>query len=123
MLTEIEPDVRIKADETLIMRMLINLISNSIKYSRDTDDKWIKLTLLKLPGKIEIKVSDNGTGIEKENLKNIFNRFYKADKSRTGDGESFGLGLSMVKWIVEAHKGNITVESIPGEGTEFRIIL
>ena len=123
MVTEIEPGISIQADETLIMRMLINLISNSIKYSRDTEDRWIKLSLEKHGEKTEIKVSDNGKGIDRKDIKNIFNRFYKVDKSRRRDEESFGLGLSMVKWIVDAHKGEIAVESIPDVGTEFTILL
>lgn len=103
-------------DETFYIRMLINLISNAVYYSGegstvtvslDSDGEWITGT-----------VTDNGIGIAEEDLPHIWERFYRADTSRSGGSHS-GLGLSMVKWIVQAHGGSIDVESTPGEGSVF----
>ena len=65
-----------------------------------------------------VSVEDHGAGIAEEDLRKIFDRFYRADKSRTG-GSHCGLGLSMVKWIAEAHGGSVEVVSKEGEGSEF----
>ena len=120
---DIEPGIEITADETLIMRVMMNLLTNAMKYRRDIPDSWVALKL-QAPGDfVEITVSDNGIGIAEEDLDQIFRKFYKGDKSRTRSGESFGLGLAMVKWIVEAHDGNIMVESKLGEGSTFTVLL
>lgn len=118
----IQKDIEINADETLIMRMIINLLTNGIKYSRECPDPKVELTLSK-DEHIKIKVRDNGIGINKEDQANIFHRFYKVDKSRRSEKDSFGLGLAMVKWIVEAHNGEIFLQSEPGEGSEFTVVL
>jgi signal transduction histidine kinase len=68
------------------------------------------------------QVRDTGSGIAQEDLPNVFNRFYKGDPSRSGEGAS-GLGLAIAKSIVAAHKGSITVESSPGQGATFTIYL
>ena len=70
-----------------------------------------------------IAYSYDGIGISEEDQKNIFNRFYKADRSRAHEGDSFGLGLAMVRWIAEAHGGEISVESTLGQGSVFTVIL
>lgn len=118
----IQKDIEINADETLIMRMIINLLTNGIKYSRQCPDPKVELTLSK-DEHIKINVRDNGIGINKEDQANIFHRFYKVDKSRRSEKDSFGLGLAMVKWIVEAHNGEIFLQSEPGEGSEFTVVL
>lgn len=120
--SNIQKDIEINADETLIMRMIINLLTNGIKYSRECPDPKVELTLSK-DEHIKIKVRDNGIGIDKEDQANIFHRFYKVDKSRRSEKDSFGLGLSMVKWIVEAHNGKIFLQSELGEGSEFTVVL
>ena len=118
--SDIQPDVIIKADETLVMRMLINLITNAIKYRNvGRLDSFAILKLASVNGNAVFTVSDNGQGISEEDLPDIFNRFFKGDKARTMNEESFGLGLSMVKWIAEAHDGNVICRSREGEGTEF----
>ena len=127
LLTSIEKDIEIFADETLMMRLIINLVTNGIKYRRENTDSFVRLTLTSGESEIFIKAEDNGIGISKEDCAHIFNRFYKVDKSRTGSGTdgdtSFGLGLSMVKWIAEAHQGKASVESIVGRGSVFTVSL
>ncbi|MGF6376398.1 signal transduction histidine kinase [Clostridiales Family XIII bacterium PM5-7] len=124
LLRKIQPKVMINGDETLIMRMIINLITNAIKYSSPDKESWIKVSMGSgADGQIHLSVEDNGIGISEENQVNIFNRFYKVDKSRTSEANSFGLGLSMVKWIAEAHSGTITVESHLGQGSTFDVLL
>lgn len=120
---DIEPDIEVTADETLMMRVMMNLLTNAMKYRRLDVASYVKLTLQKSGDYVEISVSDNGIGIAEENLDQIFKKFYKVDKSRTRSGESFGLGLAMVKWIAEAHDGNIMVESRLGEGSTFTVML
>lgn len=112
-------NVRIKADQTLITQLLINLIENAVKYNKRNG--WIKITLRRERNTARIIVEDNGVGMTKEDLPNIFKRFYRADRSRTGDGT--GLGLSIVKWIVDLHNGSISVNSELGKGTAFEIEL
>ncbi len=120
--SDIAPEITIYADETLLMRMVINLITNGIKYRRETPDSYVKLTLARGEN-VVITVEDNGIGIKKEDLPNIFNRFYKVDKARTADDGSFGLGLSMVKWIAETHGGSVSAESDFGQGSKFTVVL
>ena len=120
--SNIQKDIEIDADETLIMRMIINLLTNAIKYSRSCSNPKVELSLTK-EDRIKIVIKDNGIGIKKEDQANIFRRFYKVDKSRTAEENSFGLGLAMVKWIAEAHNGEVSVKSELGEGSEFTVIL
>ena len=113
---EIEPGIEAWADETLYIRMLVNLISNAVRYSYDNG---IVTVSLKREGENAVgTVMDQGTGIPADSLPHIWERFYRADGSRTGENHS-GLGLSMVKWIAEAHGGSVSVESRPGEGSTF----
>lgn len=121
-LSDIAPDVYVTGDETLLMRLMINLLGNGIKYSRNVEDAYVKLTI-KEGENILVLVEDNGAGIDEEDLPKIFNRFYKGDKARTGEEESFGLGLAMVKWIAEAHGGSVTAESRKEQGTRFTVEL
>lgn len=118
-ITEIEDKIISTADQTLMTRLLINLIDNAIKYNHPGG--WVKVTLTNEKTHVRLSVKDNGMGISNEDLPNIWNRFYRADKSHTGSGS--GLGLSIVKWIVDAHGGIITVKSEIGHGTEFEIKL
>lgn len=122
--TAAEAGIDTEGDETLLMRMVMNLVENAIKYSDPAKkERLVELDLLREDGHPVIRVRDNGTGIEEEALGRIFDRFYKADSSRTGSEESFGLGLPMARWIAEAHGGTISCESSPGEGSCFTVRL
>ena len=112
-----EQPFRIKLDTDGYMRILNNLIQNVIAHSRA--DK-IEISLSKQSGNMIILLADNGTGIEKEDLKHIFERLYKCDKGRSEKGS--GLGLSIVHQLVEKMNGTITAESVPGNGTAFTLI-
>lgn len=122
--------VSLYGDETLIMRMILNLATNAIKYSKgpEAGERWVRLQLTEDAGekdrkKAVITVEDNGIGIKEEDLENIFHRFYKVDKARSEEDNSFGLGLSMVRWIAQAHHGQVKAESAFGIGSRFAVSL
>jgi heavy metal sensor kinase len=112
-------NIPIRGDQTLITSLLINLIDNAIYHNSKGTTVDVDTALE--DNKAKIVVEDNGIGIEAEDLEHIFERFYRVDKARSGDKS--GLGLPIAKWIVEAHKGSIRVESKPGKGTRFEILL
>ena len=113
----LEQPVRVRLDTDSYMRIINNLIQNVIAHSHA--DK-IKITLSKQGNNMRLLLADNGVGIEKEDLKHIFERLYKCDKGRSEKGS--GLGLSIVHQLVEKMGGSITVESLPGKGTEFMLL-
>ena len=112
----ITPDIWADADETFYIRMIVNLLSNAVRHSRENGT--VEVTLEKRNGDVVGSVRDHGEGISAEALPHIWERFYRADSSRT-DGSHSGLGLSMVKWIAEAHGGWVSAESKEGEGSVF----
>ena len=111
-----EQPVRVRLDMDSYMRIINNLIQNVIAHSHA--DK-IKIALSMKGNNMELLLADNGVGIEKEDLKHIFERLYKCDKGRSEKGS--GLGLSIVHQLVEKMGGSITVESFPGKGTTFML--
>jgi heavy metal sensor kinase len=113
-------DVRFIGDELKLRRMLLNIIENGIKYTQEGGIVTVSSSADN--GYAYITVKDNGTGISKDDLKYIFDRFYRADRSRKRESGS-GLGLSISKWIAEAHKGTIEVESQLSAGSQFSIKL
>ena len=117
--TEIEPDITGYLDESFYIRMLDNLISNAVSYGKEGGN--IKVTLHQIPSGVRGTVEDDGIGISRDDQVHIWERFYRVDASRTGkeDGSHSGLGLSMVKWIAQAHGGNVRVESEIGKGSCF----
>ena len=118
-ITNIEENIFTFIDEIMILRAFNNIISNAIFYGKENG--FVKISLKKENNKIFIIFEDNGIGISKENLDKIWIRFFQADSSRTTDNS--GLGLPMVKGIIEAHNGNISVTSELGKGTTFSITL
>lgn len=122
LISNIEDNITLKGDQTLLTRMLINLITNGIKYTNENG--YVKVKVIKEDNNAIITVSDNGIGISIEHIDKIWNRFYRVEKSRTRtSSNNVGLGLSMVKFIVEAHNGKAMVKSEVNKGSEFIIIL
>jgi signal transduction histidine kinase len=113
------PDVM--ADRDAMVTVLVNLLDNAYKYSYD--DKRIELRAFTKNGSVYFSVCDNGLGMSRRAAKRIFKRFYQVDRSLARGAEGCGLGLSIAKFIVEAHKGTISVQSRPGEGSTFTVRL
>ncbi|MEA2712368.1 MAG: hypothetical protein QOK27_329 [Gemmatimonadales bacterium] len=118
-----ETPVRLAVDRHRIREMLLNLVTNAIKYTPRGGS--LTLALEENEDAVTFTVRDTGIGIAAGDLPHIFERFWRADpaRSRTGDRPGVGLGLAIAKWIVEAHGGAITVQSRPGRGTMFIIRL
>lgn len=114
-------EIKILGDSAGLERVVYNLVENAIKYS--PPGETIKVSLQKVKAQIELIVADTGIGISTEDLPNIFERFYRADKARSRESGGSGLGLAIVETIVKAHKGEITVSSQLGKGTTFTILL
>jgi len=115
-LTEQVPEeIRLSADQSLMTQLLLNLVENGIKYGRQSGT--VAVRALEQDGHILLTIQDDGIGIEEKDLPHIFDRFYRADQARDRSGS--GLGLSIVKWIVELHGWTIQAASTPGEGTRF----
>ncbi|MCF6095273.1 ATP-binding protein [Microaerobacter geothermalis] len=112
---------RIYADRRLLKQMLRALIDNSIKFTSESGK--IEINAIHDGDHAKIMISDNGIGIPQEEIPLIFNRFYRVDKSRVRSTGGSGLGLSIVKWIVNNHGGRISVNSAPEKGTNIMIIL
>lgn len=111
----------VKCDPSMIERVMLNLLSNAIKFSKE--NKSIYVDIFVDDDLVEINVKDEGIGISKQNKKAIFERFVQADKSLTRENEGSGIGLSIVKSIVDLHGGYISVESEVGNGSTFKILL
>ncbi len=112
---------QVRADKESIRQVLINLVHNSIKYG--TEGGLTKISFYDLESYVLVEVSDTGIGISQENLKHVFDRFYRVDKSRSRDAGGTGLGLSIVKHIIEAHKQTVNVRSTEGKGSTFGFTL
>ncbi|UCC98228.1 MAG: HAMP domain-containing histidine kinase, partial [Phycisphaerales bacterium] len=109
------------ADHDAMVTVLVNLLDNAYKYSYD--DKRIELTVTREDGEVYFCVRDNGKGISRRTARKIFKRFYQVDRSLARRAEGCGLGLSIAKFIVDAHKGTIAADSKPGEGSVFTVRL
>ena len=116
------PLIFVSADQERIIQVLTNLIVNSIKYGSNNGYTEILVEDYNKE-KVIVRVIDNGEGIEQEHLPRLFERFYRIDKNRSRKKGGSGLGLSIVKHIIEAHQEEIFVESKIGEGTEFSFTL
>ena len=114
--------IMVNADKERIQQVLANLIINSIKYGRQKGTTEVSIENL-IKNKVIVRVTDNGEGIERSHLPRLFERFYRVDKSGSRKEGGSGLGLSIVKHIIEAHDEKIYVESEPGVGSEFSFTL
>jgi len=113
------PDV--VADADAMVTVVVNLLDNAYKYS--DEDKKIALNVFAENGWVSFSVRDNGIGMSRGATRKVFKRFYQVDRSLSRRAEGCGLGLSIAKFIVDAHKGEILVESRPGEGSTFTVKL
>jgi two-component system, OmpR family, sensor histidine kinase BaeS len=109
------------ADKDKISQVIVNLISNALKYTRETGS--VEIEVLNEENTSKIGIRDTGSGISAEDLPLIFERFYRADRSRNRLTGGSGIGLTITKAIVEAHKGKIEVKSEVNKGTEFTVVL
>jgi len=112
-------DLMVNADEEAVSEALINLIDNAIKYS--DEKKEIIISTGEQNDSVFLEVKDQGIGISHENQKYIFDEFYRVSTGSTFTKKGSGLGLSLVKHIMDAHGGNISVDSSPGKGSAFRL--
>jgi two-component system, OmpR family, phosphate regulon sensor histidine kinase PhoR len=119
-----DPDrpIFVNADQSRIRQVLVNLIINSLKYGSE-QEAVTEVRFFHMDNKVLVEVADNGIGIPKEHLPRLFERFYRTDKSRSRDKGGSGLGLSIVKHIIEAHHENINVRSTEGVGSTFSFTL
>lgn len=115
------PLPNVSADKEAMVTVLVNLLDNACKYTKD--DKQIGLKLYAENGFVCFAVKDNGIGIPRRAQKKIFGRFYQVDNRLSRSVEGCGLGLSIVKFIVDAHHGRIEVDSTPGKGSVFTVKL
>jgi two-component system phosphate regulon sensor histidine kinase PhoR len=114
-------EVSITADEDLLSQVWINLLHNSIKFT--PEGGCVRVAARRTAAGVEVTVADSGVGIAPEDQAHLFERFYKADKARRRAEGGNGLGLSIVKKIVDLHHGTVSVESQPGAGTKFTVAL
>lgn len=114
-------NINLYCDKDKITQALVNILSNAIRYSNEGSTIFIGEKLK--DNKVIISIEDQGIGISEEDLKYVFERFYRADKSRTRATGGTGIGLTIVKSIVSSHGGEVKLESKLGEGSKFTIIL
>ncbi|NQV40989.1 MAG: PAS domain-containing protein [Candidatus Marinimicrobia bacterium] len=117
---QIDPYLQVDLNEKLFSHALGNLLDNAVKYSGEGSTITLKTELQ--DGHAILEVTDTGQGIEREHLSRIFERFYRVDKGRSRDVGGTGLGLSIVKHIALVHNAELEVESVPGEGSTFRLL-
>ena len=119
--TTCDETIEVKTNADLLEQALLNLIDNAIKYS--PEGKAVLVNAEKKDGRVQISVSDEGIGIPSEHLHRVFERFYRVDKARSRKVGGTGLGLAIVKNICLLINAKVTVESLVGKGSTFRIEL
>jgi len=118
---DIQPVPLVSGDKLRLRQMAANLIANAIRYTSESGRVNVRLEAV--AEGVKLVIEDTGIGIPEADLPRIFDRFYRVDKARSREEGGSGLGLSIVKWIVDAHHGDITVESVVDEGTTFTVVL
>lgn len=112
---------RLRADETRLQELIYNLLDNAVKYSKEGGTVFLRAEAG--PNSVRISVADQGAGISPDDLPRIFERFYRADKSRSSEQSGTGLGLSIVKHIAQLHGGTVEAESELGKGTTISVVI
>jgi signal transduction histidine kinase len=110
-------------DAGAIEQVLLNLLSNAAKYMGDAETRYVRVTLTAEANQAVISIADTGIGMSEADRTHVFERFWRADDERVRAVAGSGLGLTLVKHVVEAHHGDITVESEPGRGSTFAVTL
>jgi signal transduction histidine kinase len=118
---DLEPDLEIACDADDMQTIICNLVENAIRYSKT--GSAVRIHCSRKQTGAMLTVEDNGIGIAKSDLEKIFDRFWRADKTRNHSDSSEGLGLAIVKALVERHNGSISVKSELGKGSSFSISL
>ena len=119
---EVEPGLPdVEADSEALGQALLNLVNNAIKYSRET--RSLALAVRGAGDKVLISVTDRGIGVPKAEQRKIFEKFYRGEASLVHETKGSGLGLSLVEHIMEAHGGSVEIESAPGKGSTFTLVL
>jgi signal transduction histidine kinase len=117
----VPPDLPpVRGDRDRLVQVFLNLVDNAIRYT--PEDGSVEVAATVMDDAVQATVRDTGEGIPEEELPHIFERFFRVDRSRSRRGGGTGLGLSIVRDIVHAHQGSIRVDSVPGEGTCFRLV-
>jgi two-component system sensor histidine kinase SenX3 len=111
----------VACDRRQIISAIANLIDNAVKYSEPQSPVTVSTSLI--DGFVEVSVRDDGIGIPSRDLERIFERFYRVDHARSRDTGGTGLGLSIVRHVARSHGGEVTVESVEGQGSTFRFVL
>ncbi len=114
-------DVPFRGDEGLLRRMVVNLLDNAVRYTLPGGK--VSASIEAQGADVRIRITDTGVGIAPEASARVFERFYRADQSRSRQQDGFGLGLSIVKWIAESHHGQVELTSQPGAGSTFTVHL
>ncbi len=114
-------DTPFRGDEDMLRRLVMNLLDNAIRYTPRGGQ--VSAALEPSPGYVKVSISDTGTGIAAEDAARVFERFYRADQARSRQDGGFGLGLSIVQWIAQAHRGTVELSSQPGAGSVFTVTL
>jgi len=114
-------DLQYRGDEQLLRRLTLNLLDNAIRYT--PPGGRITVALETSEAGVRIRIADTGVGIPPEHASHVFERFYRSDEARSRAAGGFGLGLSIVKWIAEAHRGAVDCASAPGTGSTFTVTL
>ena len=121
LINEIDPQVKATADPVRLEQMLTNLVDNAIKFNRHAGS--VTIAAVESEEKTSVSVTDTGEGILAGHLPRVFERFYRADRGRTREVGGTGLGLAIVKHLARLHGGEVSVTSVPGQGTTFTIQL
>ena len=121
LIEQVQSDVRVWGDQTRLTQLVINLIDNALRYTPSGGEATVSVA--RVGASATLRVEDTGVGIDGEHLPHVFERFYRADPSRTRGEGGAGLGLAISRWITQAHGGDIAVESRLGQGSAFTVHL